>query len=156
MNFVDLSSNWEVMQDVYEIGELAGVPSDDWDPARFGPKRAALSEWEPIPYLSHLQLLLSDSPYYGRALRYFNEHPWWYRKTFELSEADDGGATGARLVFSNADYFARVWLNGTCLGDHEGYFAPFSFEVGESVVTGVINSFVLRDSINRIMRMCQQ
>jgi beta-mannosidase len=28
------------------------------------------------------------------------------------------------------DYFAEVWLNGVHLGRHEGYFAPFEFEVG--------------------------
>jgi beta-mannosidase len=34
------------------------------------------------------------------------------------------------LRFHGVDYFAEVWLNGVRLGEHEGYFAPFEFEVG--------------------------
>ena len=30
--------------------------------------------------------------------------------------------------FEGVDYFAKVWLNGTLLGEHEGYADPFSFE----------------------------
>ena len=36
---------------------------------------------------------------------------------------------GGDLRFHGVDYFADVWLNGRHLGRHEGYFAPFSFEV---------------------------
>ena len=35
----------------------------------------------------------------------------------------------AILRFHGVDYFARVWLNGERLGDHEGYFARFELEV---------------------------
>ena len=34
------------------------------------------------------------------------------------------------LRFHGVDYFAKVWLNGTLLGEHEGYADPFGFEVG--------------------------
>src|SRR5690606_36351464 len=39
------------------------------------------------------------------------------------------------------DYYAAVWLNDTLLGDHEGHFAPFEFDVpgapraGQNVLT---------------------
>ncbi|MDQ4069145.1 MAG: beta galactosidase jelly roll domain-containing protein, partial [Actinomycetota bacterium] len=33
------------------------------------------------------------------------------------------------LRFSGVDYFADVWVNGYHLGGHEGYFAPFEFDV---------------------------
>jgi beta-mannosidase len=36
----------------------------------------------------------------------------------------------ATLRFEGVDYFAKVWLNGTLLGEHEGYADPFGFEVG--------------------------
>ena len=35
----------------------------------------------------------------------------------------------ARLGFAAVDYLADVWLNGELLGHHEGYFAPFGFDV---------------------------
>src|SRR5687768_8000257 len=33
------------------------------------------------------------------------------------------------LRFYGVDYYAAVWLNDVWLGEHEGYFAPFEFEV---------------------------
>ena len=37
----------------------------------------------------------------------------------------------ATLRFEGVDYFAKVWLNGELLGEHEGYLEPFSFDVTE-------------------------
>ncbi|MEM2878485.1 MAG: glycoside hydrolase family 2 TIM barrel-domain containing protein [Candidatus Hadarchaeales archaeon] len=48
----------------------------------------------------------------------------WFRKNFRAR--DSGWAT---LRFNGVDYAARVWLNGRYLGRHEGYFAPFEFNV---------------------------
>ena len=36
----------------------------------------------------------------------------------------------ATLRFEGVDYFCKVWLNGELVGEHEGYSAPFEFEVG--------------------------
>ena len=108
----------------HDAGE-APASRDDWDPELLGP---AFSEWQPIERLAHLQLLLSDTPYYGRALRQFNAHPWWYRLAFATPPG--GAGRHATLSFEGVDYFCRVWLNGEYLGEHEGYFCPFSFEVG--------------------------
>jgi hypothetical protein len=71
-----------------------------------------------IPRLTHLQLLLARQPYFGRQLRYFNYAPWWYRLDFSTPT---GTQTRAVLRFEGVDYFAKVWLNGTLLGEHEGY-----------------------------------
>jgi beta-mannosidase len=125
METVDLATGWAVAQDVHDAGEALGVYRDEWDPEVLGP---AFDEWQPIERLAHLQLLLSDTPYYGRALRQFNEHPWWYRLAFHTPPGRAGGH--ATLLFEGVDYFCRVWLNGAYLGEHEGYFSPFSFEVG--------------------------
>jgi hypothetical protein len=51
----------------------------------------------------------------------------WYQRTFELpAEWPDG-----RLIlgFNAADYFAEVWLNGAFIGQHEGGYLPFEFDV---------------------------
>ncbi len=97
----------------------------DWDPYYMG---AQISAWEPIERLDYLQLLFAKQPYFGRELRYFNEHPWWYRVEFTVPE---GAPEFATLRFEGVDYFAKVWLNGELLGEHEGYAEPFSFEVTE-------------------------
>ncbi len=50
----------------------------------------------------------------------------WYRRTF-----DDPRASATRLFlhFGAVNYDAKVWLNGEKLGEHEGGFTPFAFEL---------------------------
>jgi beta-galactosidase/beta-glucuronidase len=57
----------------------------------------------------------------------------WYRRRFiapALLEEQ-------RLIlhFEAVDYHASVWLNGTRLGEHEGGYAPFSFDVTDYLDT---------------------
>ena len=54
-----------------------------------------------------------------------------YRTTFETPEAFDQTAGPPRtwLVLDGVFYTSDVWLDGTYLGDTEGYFFPHSFEV---------------------------
>ena len=55
----------------------------------------------------------------------------WYRRKFADPRVDapEGNPQHARLCFAAVDYFADVWLNDELLGHHEGYFAPFGFDV---------------------------
>lgn len=56
----------------------------------------------------------------------------WFRRRFHLPKASLGSQDGDSeywLRFHGVDYFARVWLNGLYLGEHEGYFQPFEFRV---------------------------
>jgi beta-mannosidase len=50
----------------------------------------------------------------------------WFRKRFDilLTQGEEYW-----LRFHGVDYFAKVWLNGVYLGDHEGYFQPFEFHI---------------------------
>lgn len=52
--------------------------------------------------------------------------PVWYRRTFRSGKGEH-----VDLVFNGVDYLADVWLDGRHLGHHEGYFAPFSFDVSQ-------------------------
>jgi len=113
---IPLSSGWSVTQDVRQFGER-----QQW----FDPKFEA--DWQPIDRLVHLQLIFAKQPYFGRELRYFNESAWWYRLNFETAHLN----RGTTLRFEGVDYFAKVWLNGILLGEHEGYADPFEFEVGK-------------------------
>src|SRR6516162_8613175 len=78
-NSIDLREGWSVLQDVNDRGEHLGIFRQDWNPYAVGP---AISDWQPISRLAHLQLLFGVQPYFGRELRYFNEAPWWYRLQF--------------------------------------------------------------------------
>jgi beta-galactosidase/beta-glucuronidase len=55
----------------------------------------------------------------------------WYRRRFRLPRIDPGH----RLVlrFGAVDFAVTVWVNGTCVGKHEGGYTPFSFELAAVV-----------------------
>jgi beta-mannosidase len=120
---LNLEKGWMVFQDIHHLGEKAGVPGAEFDNTGLS---HCVSEYEPLPFLKHLQTLLWETPYYGRGLRQFNMAPWWYRNKFKTPQ---GAGSKAVLVFDGADYFARVWINGNLLGGHEGYFGRFEFDV---------------------------
>lgn len=58
----------------------------------------------------------------------------WFRRTVEVPADLKGQRYWLR--FEGVDYFAQVWLNGVHLGNHEGYFQPFEFDVTDLVRPG--------------------
>lgn len=66
----------------------------------------------------------------------------WYRHRF-AAPASLAGKT-VRLVFHGVDYAATVWLNGSSLGSHEGYFQPFAFDVSRLLKPGRDNELLVR------------
>ncbi|MGC8684748.1 MAG: glycoside hydrolase family 2 protein [bacterium] len=60
--------------------------------------------------------------------------PVWYRTHFTLTTTQ--AQQHNILIFDGVDYFAKVWLNGTLLGEHEGYFDPIMFDVSNIVKPG--------------------
>jgi len=53
--------------------------------------------------------------------------PVWYRTHFSLTSIQ--AQQHNILIFNGVDYFAKVWLNGRLLGEHEGYFDPIMFDI---------------------------
>jgi beta-glucuronidase len=51
----------------------------------------------------------------------------WYRRSFMLPAIARHGHL--RLRFEAVFYVARIWLNGIYLGEHEGGYTPFEFDV---------------------------
>lgn len=53
-------------------------------------------------------------------------HPnCWYERQFDLPQRDGK----VLLHFGAVDYYARVWVNGRFVGDHEGGHTPFSMDI---------------------------
>lgn len=136
-NNIKLADNWQILYDTYNAGEELELFHDKWHNGADGLWHHQLDEWQPIERLAHLQTLLSDTPYWGRELRWFNTAPWWYKNEFIAPEQNR--AAGAALKFHGVDYYCKVWLNGEYLGEHEGYSSPFEFEVGNILKYGEPN-----------------
>lgn len=68
-------------------------------------------------------------------------HPrCWYKKIF----AHKKQKTRTILHFGAVDYHAKVWLNGTFLGEHEGGYTPFSFDISHALVDDEMNEIIVR------------
>ncbi|MBI3477151.1 MAG: beta-glucuronidase [Acidobacteria bacterium] len=57
---------------------------------------------------------------------HFYEGPVWYEKSFAYKKR---AHTRAFVYFGAVNSLARVYLNGQKLGEHEGGFTPFNFEI---------------------------
>ncbi len=66
----------------------------------------------------------------------------WYEKEFEAALHQPGQK--AYLCFGAVDFQARVWLNGKFIGEHEGGFTPFEFEVSTILEQGRTNRLTVR------------
>src|SRR5262249_21469238 len=80
-------------------------------------------DWEPVVlpghWSTHPAFASSDGPVLHR--KWFDSPEW--------AAVDDG--TRSWLVFDGIFYLGDVWLDGSYLGDTEGYFFPHEFDVTE-------------------------
>ncbi|HYA25531.1 MAG TPA: glycoside hydrolase family 2 TIM barrel-domain containing protein [Terriglobales bacterium] len=97
-----------------------------------------------VPGEVQRQVGLSDMDLYyqSKALTLINQKEWWYRKQFTTSKSESGKLL--RMIFDGVDYFATVWLNGEKLGDHEGSYVPFSYNVTGKVRLGQTNVLAVK------------
>jgi beta-glucuronidase len=65
----------------------------------------------------------------------------WYQTDFEV----DAGWNGRRIHirFGSVAYRAKVWLNGSLLGEHVGAHLPFVFDVTAQLQPGAANTLVV-------------
>lgn len=66
----------------------------------------------------------------------------WYEKQFAPIEIPQG--KHVYLCFGAVDFQARVWLNGRFIGEHEGGFTPFEFDVTSCMNKGDMNRLTVR------------
>jgi beta-mannosidase len=78
----------------------------------------------------------------SKELSLLNKSEWWYRKRFTLPAEQTGKSVW--LVFEGSDYFTTVWLNGEKLGEHEGAYTSFSFDITSRVRPGTENLLAVK------------
>lgn len=121
---ISLNGIWEYKADPFDLGEKSGYFKPDTD----------FSGWDKIKVPGNWATEKPDMFSYGGKV--------WYRRQFKASE-DFLDSKAIRLQFKGVDYFAKAWLNGNYLGEHEGYFAPFDFEVKKYLNPG-FNTLTVR------------
>jgi beta-mannosidase len=112
---------------------------DDWDAVPLAAPLGSAGEaagirraWTPVRVPWHWQLEDAFATYEGVVL---------YRCRFVHGRLPEGAMLSLR--FEGVYYAARVWLNGVYLGDHEGYFSAFEFDVTDIVVADGENDLLV-------------
>ncbi|MHA1271318.1 MAG: glycoside hydrolase family 2 protein [Candidatus Helarchaeota archaeon] len=105
-----LNGNWKIRADDNGVGD-----DEEWWWTRHKD-----SDWDEAPVPGHWQE--SVLPNY--------EGTVWYRLLFDL-DPTLRQEFGPRIIlrFYGIFYYSQVWLNNEYLGEHEGYFDPFEFDI---------------------------
>jgi beta-glucuronidase len=120
-NQLDLSGFWEFKLDPEEMGE-----SQRWFDGLSEPRRIAVpGSWN--------EQFEDAYNYLGMA---------WYVREFYVPSGWEGQRVWIRV--GSANYFARVWVNGIAVGEHEGGHLPFAFDVTEHVTPGEPNTLAIQ------------
>jgi beta-galactosidase/beta-glucuronidase len=113
-----LSGEWRFSIDKDQVGEQQGWADSNFDD----------TSWAAVNVPHTWNVMPEHSEYEGIA---------WYRRTFTLPDASQNAHV--RLRFEAVFYLTRVWLNGQYLGQHEGGYTPFEFDVTSLVKDGETN-----------------
>ena len=97
-----------------ELGEFQWREETPGDRADFASVLAGKGDWTTITI-----------PHYGPPL---GKASTLYRTEFELS-GEMTAAEVLRIWFGGVDYRCQVYLNGLCIGSHEGFFEEFWFDL---------------------------
>lgn len=106
---------------VRKIRHFACRPAESSDWRNFRRVLDGAGDWQPVVI-----------PHYGEPL---GRAALFYRTAFTLAGREfDGRALFLRL--RGVDYKAQIFVNGACVGSHEGFFAPFEFDITRFVRPG--------------------
>lgn len=141
---MSLNGKWQIIIDPYETGfytyRYTENPNGFFKAAKATGKNDFVEySFEGAPQLNVPGDWNSQDP----KLQYY-EGTIWYHKAFNHQKTP-----GKRyfLHFGAVNYKAHVYLNGSKVGEHEGGFTPFAFEVTDSLRNG--RNFVVVKADNR-------
>jgi beta-glucuronidase len=127
---ISLDGQWQTIVDPYESGyyNYRYQPSDNGYFKNAKPKsKSELIEYD---FDKSATLKVPGDWNTQSDQLFFYEGTIWYKKSFDYQRKPD---TRVFVYFGAANYFADVYLNGEKLGQHEGGFTPFNFEITKLV-----------------------
>ena len=125
-NLISLSGTWRALPE-------NDAPKNFWMPDIDD------SDWYKIHVPSHWQRAKKElASFHGTLV---------YRTHFGFSPEKNSRYW---LRFDGVTQFAKVWLNGKFLGEHEGYFEPFEYEITDilrekNVISAYDNEVIQRE-----------
>ena len=123
---VSLDGTWQAAIDPYDRGDLGGLAARAVEPA-------TPSDLAEFSFENGLTLEVPGDWNTQDPRLVFYQGVVWYKRTFDWQPA---AAERVLLHFGAANYRASVYLNGLLLGEHEGGFTPFNFDVTEDLLPG--------------------
>ena len=125
-----LNGQWQTIVDPYESGfyNYRYQPSDNGYFKNTKPKsKSDLIEYD---FDSSESLKVPGDWNTQTDQLFFYEGTIWYKKSFDYQRKAN---TRLFIYFGAANYLADVYLNGEKIGQHEGGFTPFNFEITKLV-----------------------
>lgn len=125
-NNYSLDGKWQVLIDPYENGyyDYRSTPNSNGFFKNEKPK----NRWDHIEYDFDKSFAFNVPGDWNtqKPELFFYEGTVWYKKSFDYSLT---GNTRQFIYFGAINYKSIVYLNGEKIGEHEGGFTPFNFEV---------------------------
>jgi hypothetical protein len=127
---LSLSGPWQFAVDPDAEGQARGWAQPPFDD----------TGWLPVTVPHTWNVMPEYADYAGIA---------WYRRQVTLPPI--AGEAHVRLRFAAVFYLAQVWWNGVYLGEHEGGYTPFEFDVSGLSRPGMANVLAVRVDNRRAM-----
>jgi len=127
-----LDGQWQAIVDLYDVGALDYRAQPLKNNHAFYKNYKPQSESELVEYDfdTSSQLHVPGDWNTQRESLLFYEGTVWYKRSFDYTKSPKNRLF---LHFGACNYLAAVYLNGEELGEHEGGFTPFDFEITDRV-----------------------
>src|SRR5271163_145081 len=127
-----LDGSWQAIVDPYDVGSLDYRTQTLKNNHAFYKNHKPDSESELVEYDFDTsgQLHVPGDWNTQRESLLFYEGSVWYKRSFDYAKSPKNRLF---LHFGACNYLAAVYLNGEELGEHEGGFTPFDFEITERI-----------------------
>lgn len=120
----------------FNSGDVPEAVAPEFDDAAWQPVSVPHT-WNRVGYYLHGQVGTNTPETVNKT-----QGPAWYRLRFNAAAQPAGHK--AWLEFDAASRVAKVWLNGTYLGEHRGGFSRFRFDATAAFKAGAENVLVVR------------
>ena len=121
-----LNGKWQTIVDLYDTGYYDSHMAVDENGFFKNEKPKSKSDRIEYEFIAANNLLVPGDWNTQREKLYYYEGTVWYKKDFDYPPAKDRRCF---VYFGAANYITDVYCNGVKVGDHEGGYTPFNFEI---------------------------